>query len=71
MSVTLVVIDVTLYLPEEPPVRSNAWTDLTVPAGSALALPVGSLKVGALGQSIVGAEVTAARGRIALHRFCR
>ena len=60
------VIDVTLYLPEEPPVRSNAWTDLTVPAGSALALPVGSQKVGALGQSIVGAEVTAARGRIAV-----
>jgi len=60
------VIDVTLYLPEEPPVRSNAWTDLTVPAGSALALPVGSQKVGALGQSVVGAEVTAARGRIAV-----
>ena len=60
------VIDVTLYLPEEPPVRSNDWTDLTVPAGSALALPVGSQKVGALGQSIVGAEVTAARGRIAV-----
>jgi hypothetical protein len=60
------VIDVTLYLPEEPPVRSNAWTDLTVPAGSALALPIGSQKVGALGQSIVGAEVTAARGRIAV-----
>ena len=60
------VIDVTLYLPEEPPVRSNAWTDLTVPAGSAMALPVGSQKVGALGQSIVGAEVTAARGRIAV-----
>ena len=60
------VIDVTLYLPEEPPVRSSAWTDLTVPAGSALALPVGSQKVGALGQSIVGAEVTAARGRIAV-----
>jgi len=60
------VIDVTLYLAEEPPVRSNAWTDLTVPAGSALALPVGSQKVGALGQSIVGAEVTAARGRIAV-----
>jgi hypothetical protein len=60
------VINVTLYLPEEPPVRSNAWTDLTVPAGSALALPVGSQKVGALGQSIVGAEVTAARGRIAV-----
>ena len=60
------VIDVTLYLPEEPPVRSNEWTDLTVPAGSAIALPVGSQKVGALGQSIVGAEVTAARGRIAV-----
>jgi hypothetical protein len=60
------VIDVTLYLPEEPPVRSDSWTDLTVPAGSALALPVGSQKVGALGQSIVGAEVTAARGRIAV-----
>ncbi len=60
------VIDVTLYLPEEPPVRSNAWTDLTVPAGSALALPIGSQKVGALGQTIVGAEVTAARGRIAV-----
>jgi hypothetical protein len=60
------VIDVTLYLPEEPPVRSNSWTDLTVPAGSAIALPVGSQKVGALGQSIVGAEVTAARGRIAV-----
>jgi hypothetical protein len=60
------VIDVALYLPEEPPVRSKAWTDLTVPAGSSLALPVGSQKVGALGQSIVGAEVTAARGRIAV-----
>jgi hypothetical protein len=60
------VIDVTLYLPEEPPVRSKEWTDLSVPAGSALALPVGSQKVGALGQSIVGAEVTAARGRIAV-----
>jgi len=60
------VIDVTLFLPEEPPVRSDSWTDLTVPAGSALALPVGSQKVGALGQSIVGAEVTAARGRIAV-----
>ena len=51
------VIDVTLYLPEEPPVRSNDWTDLTVSAGSSVALPVGSQKVGALGQSIVGAEV--------------
>jgi len=60
------VIDVTLYLPEEPPVRSNAWTDLTVPAGSSVALPIGSQKVGALGQSIVGVEVTAARGRIAV-----
>src|SRR4029079_5009405 len=39
------VIYVTLSLPEEPPVRSNAWTDLTVPAGSALALPLGPPKV--------------------------
>ena len=60
------VIDVTLYLPEEPPVRSNDWTDLTVKAGSSVALPVGSQKVGALGQSIVGAEVIAARGRVAV-----
>jgi hypothetical protein len=60
------VVDVTLYLPEEPPVRSNDWTDLTIPAGSSVALPVGSQKVGALGQSIVGAEVVAARGRVAV-----
>ena len=60
------VIDVTLYLPEEPPVRSNTWTDLTIKAGSSVALPVGSQKVGALGQSIVGAEVVAARGRVAV-----
>ena len=43
------VIDVTLYLPEEPPVRSNAWTDLTVPAGSAMALPGGPRRWGRSG----------------------
>ena len=57
------VIDVALFLPDRPPVRDTAWTDLPVRAGHAVALDVGSR---ALGEAIVGADVTATRGRIAV-----
>ena len=57
------VVDVVLYLSGRPPVRNSAWTDLPIRAGSSVALDVGSR---ALGQSIVGADVTATRGRIAV-----
>jgi len=57
------VIDVALFLAGRPPVRDSAWTDLPVRAGRSVALDVGSR---ALGESIVGADVTATRGRIAV-----
>jgi hypothetical protein len=60
------VINVTLFLPDVPPVRSAAWTDLPVDAGTSVALDLGAKTSGALGQPIVGAEVTATRGRIAV-----
>jgi hypothetical protein len=59
------VIDVSLFLPDRPPVRSTAWTDLPIDAGTSVALDLGSKKAGALGESIMGAEVIATRGRIA------
>jgi hypothetical protein len=57
------VIDVALFLPDRPPVRDEDWTDLPVRAGRSLALDLGPR---ALGESIVGAQVTATRGRIAV-----
>ena len=57
------VIDVALFLAGRPPVRDSAWTDLPVRAGRSVALDVGSR---VLGESIVGADVTATRGRIAV-----
>jgi hypothetical protein len=60
------VINVTLFLPDAPPVRSAAWTDLPVDAGTSVALDLGAKSSGALGQPIVGAEVIATRGRIAV-----
>jgi hypothetical protein len=57
------VIDVALFLSGRPPVRDSAWTDLPVRAGRSVALDVGSR---ALGEAIVGADVTATRGRIAV-----
>ena len=56
------VIDVALFLPDKPPVRSAAWTDLPVRAGHSVALNLRA----ALGKSIVGAQVTATRGRVAV-----
>jgi hypothetical protein len=57
------VIDVALFLAGRPPVRDSAWTDLPVRAGRSVALDVGSR---VLGESIVGVDVTATRGRIAV-----
>ncbi len=57
------VIDVALFLPDFPPVRDADWTDLPVRAGRSIALDLGSR---ALGASIVGAQVVATRGRIAV-----
>lgn len=54
------VIDVTLYLPDRPPVRNTDWTDLRVAAGHSVALDLKS----ALGKKIVGADVSASRGRV-------
>ena len=57
------VIDVVLFLADRPPVRDTTWTELPIPAGHAVALDVGSR---ALGEAVVGADVTATRGRIAV-----
>ncbi|HLB39671.1 MAG TPA: hypothetical protein VJM84_04390 [Actinomycetota bacterium] len=57
------VIDVALYLPDRPPVREADWTDLPVRAERSIALDLGPR---ALGESIVGAQVIATRGRIAV-----
>ena len=57
------MIDVALFLAGRPPVRDSAWTDLPVRAGRSVALDVGSR---VLGESIVGVDVTATRGRIAV-----
>lgn len=54
------VIDVTLYLPDRPPVRDPDWTDLRVAAGHSVALDLKS----ALGKKIVGADISASRGRV-------
>jgi hypothetical protein len=59
------VIDVALFLSERPPVRSDAWTDLPVDAGTSVALDLSAKRSGALGEPIVGAEVTATVGRVA------
>jgi hypothetical protein len=59
------VIDVALFLQEKPPVRSDAWTDLPIDAGSSVALDLGAKKSGALGEPIVGAQITATVGRVA------
>ncbi len=59
------VIDVALFLNENPPVRSEAWSDLPVDAGTSIALDLGDEKSGALGERIVGAQITASVGRIA------
>jgi len=56
------VVDVVLYLPDHPPVRDTAWTDLRIRAGTSTALDLRR----ALGEPIVGATVTATRGRIAV-----
>ena len=56
------VVDVALYLPDHPPVRDTAWTDLRIRAGSSMALDLRR----ALGEPIVGATVIATRGRIAV-----
>ncbi|MEP6759363.1 MAG: hypothetical protein ABJB55_09225 [Actinomycetota bacterium] len=55
------VIDVALFLAGRPPVRDTKWTDLPILAGHAVALDLGTR---ALGEAIVGADVTATRGRI-------
>jgi hypothetical protein len=60
------VINVTLFLPDVPPVRSAAWTDLPIEAGTSIALDLGAKTAGALGEPIVGAQVLATRGRIAV-----
>jgi hypothetical protein len=60
------VIDVALFVPDRPPVRSADWTDLPIDAGTCIALDLGAKRSGALGESIVGAEVTATVGRVAV-----
>ncbi len=57
------VVDVVLYLPDAPPVRATDWTDLRVRAGRSVAL---DLRGRALGEQIVGATVSATRGRVAV-----
>ena len=59
------VIDVALFLSQRPPVRSDAWTDLPLDAGTSVALDLAAKKSGALGEEIIGTEVTATVGRIA------
>jgi hypothetical protein len=59
------VIDVALFLEELPPVRSADWTDLPIDPGSSIALDLGAKKSGALGEKIVGAQITATVGRVA------
>jgi hypothetical protein len=56
------VVDVVLYLSGKPPVRDPDWTDLRLPAGSSMALDLRNV----LGEPIVGATVTATRGRVAV-----
>ena len=56
------VIDVVLFLPDKPAVRPADWTDLRVPAGRSISLDLKR----ALGESIVGVQVIATRGRIAV-----
>jgi hypothetical protein len=56
------VVDVVLYLPDHPPVRDADWTDLRIRAGSSTALDLRR----ALGEQIVGATVSATRGRVAV-----
>jgi hypothetical protein len=60
------VVNVSLFLPDRPPVRSTAWTDLPIEAGTSIALDLGEKKSGALGEQIVGAQVIASRGRVAV-----
>lgn len=59
------VIDIALFLPDRPPVRSDAWTDLPIDPGTSVALDLGAKKSGALGESIIGAQITATVGRVA------
>jgi hypothetical protein len=56
------VVNVVLYLPDNPPVRETAWTDLRIRRDSSVALDLRR----ALGEQIVGATVTATRGRVAV-----
>jgi hypothetical protein len=56
------VVNVVLYLPDKPPVRDTDWTDLRIRPGSSVALDLRR----ALGEQIVGATVTATRGRVAV-----
>jgi hypothetical protein len=57
------VVDVGLLLPDKPPVRDEEWTDLPVKAGRSIAL---DLSRKALGEAIVGVEVIASRGEVAI-----
>ena len=59
------VVDVALFLSERPPVRSAEWSDLPVDAGTSIALDLGNKTSGALGERIVGAQITASVGRVA------
>jgi hypothetical protein len=59
------VVDVALFLSQRPPVRSDAWTDLPIDAGTSVAFDLAAKESGALGEPIIGAEVTATAGRIA------
>jgi len=56
------VVNVVLYLPDNPPVRDTGWTELRIRAGSSVALDLRR----ALGEQIVGVTVTATRGRVAV-----
>jgi hypothetical protein len=56
------VVDVVLYLSGKPPVRDPDWTDLRVRADSSIALDLRHV----LGEPIVGATVSATRGRVAV-----
>jgi hypothetical protein len=57
------IVDVTIYAPDAPPVRDPDLTDLTVPAGSSVSVPVTPVVPG---KAATAVSVTASTGRVAV-----